>query len=247
MTRVLRCGPLIGVLMLGLACGTDRPTAPSALPDRQTTTQPPPPPTPPPPPPSPPTPPPAPPQPSGEPVGVYVFSGPLDYPIRGFTAGSQYLLYDNGVFGLRYDAFPNVGLGTYRQDDGTITFRFDERGPGTKGGAAGVIPAPRVAYARSRRGPSRATCWRSATATACSTRTSRTPSTGDSSSPLSHDGRCHDSARDWRWVAIGSGGVARRLLRCRWRSRFVGLSTGAVALSRAGHASRAPVPIPTRQ
>ena len=126
MTRVLRCGPLIGVLMLGLACGTDRPTAPSALPDRQTTTQPPPPPTPPPPPPSPPTPPPAPPQPSGEPVGVYVFSGPLDYPIRGFTAGSQYLLYDNGVFGLRYDAFPNVGLGTYRQDDGTITFRFDD-------------------------------------------------------------------------------------------------------------------------
>ena len=47
MTRVLRCGPLIGVLMLGLACGSQRPTAPSALPDRQTTTQPPSPPTPP--------------------------------------------------------------------------------------------------------------------------------------------------------------------------------------------------------
>ncbi len=118
MTRVLRCGPLIGVLMLGLACGTEPLTAPSALPDRQTTTQPPSPPTPPPPPPSPP-------QPSGEPVGVYVFSGPLDYTISGSTPGSQFLLYDNGVFGLRYDAFPNVALGTYRQDNGTITFRFN--------------------------------------------------------------------------------------------------------------------------
>ena len=32
MTRVLHCGSLIGVLMLGLACGTERPTAPSAVP-----------------------------------------------------------------------------------------------------------------------------------------------------------------------------------------------------------------------
>ena len=32
MTRVLRCGSLIGVLMLGLACGAERPTAPSAVP-----------------------------------------------------------------------------------------------------------------------------------------------------------------------------------------------------------------------
>ena len=79
-----------------------------------------------PPPPSPPTPPPAPPQPSGEPVATYVFSGPLDYAVRGFTTGSQFLLYDNGVFGLRYDAFPHVYLGTYRQENGTITFRFDD-------------------------------------------------------------------------------------------------------------------------
>jgi hypothetical protein len=114
MIRVLRCGSLIGVLMLGLACGTEGPTAPSAVRAPPTTTQPPPPPT-----------QPLPPHPSGEPVATYVFSGPLDYAIRSFTTGSQYLLYDNGVFGLRYDAFSHVYLGTYRQDNATITFRFD--------------------------------------------------------------------------------------------------------------------------
>ena len=113
MTRVLRCGSLIGVLMLGLACGTERPTAPSAVSAPPTTTQPPPPPFQPPPP-----------RPSGEPVATYVFSGSLDYGIRGFTTGSQYLLYENEVFGLRYDAFSHVYLGTYRQDNTTITFRF---------------------------------------------------------------------------------------------------------------------------
>jgi hypothetical protein len=59
-------------------------------------------------------------------VATYVFHGRLDYPIRDFTAASQYLPYDGGVFGLRYDGFPHVYLGTYRQDDVTITFRFDE-------------------------------------------------------------------------------------------------------------------------
>ena len=109
MTRVLRCCSLIGALMLGLACGTERPTAPSAVPAPPTTR---------------PTPQPPQPLPSGEPVATYVFYGPLDYPIRGFTTGSQYLLYDHGVFGLRYDAFSHVYLGIYRQDSTTITFWF---------------------------------------------------------------------------------------------------------------------------
>ena len=93
MTRVLRCGWLFGGL-LGFACGTEQPTAPSAFPAPPTITQPP-------------TPPPRG-LPLGEPVASYVFSGPLDYAMSGFTSGSQYLLYDSGVFGLRYDAFPNV-------------------------------------------------------------------------------------------------------------------------------------------
>ena len=124
MTRVLRCGSLIGVLMLGLACGTEQPTAPGPVPTPPAVPQP--------------TPQPPQPLPSGEPVATYVFSGTLDYAVRGFTTGSQYLLYDNGVFGLRYDAFAHVYLGTYRQDNDTITFRFDgTHGPGTKGIAHG--------------------------------------------------------------------------------------------------------------
>jgi hypothetical protein len=124
MTRVLRYGSLIGGLILGLACGTEQPTAPSAVPAPPTTTQPPQPPQ---------------PLPLGEPVATYVFSGQLDYPIRGFTTGSQYLLYDNGVFGLRYDAFAHVYLGTYRQDNATITFRFDGRWTWDQGNATGTL------------------------------------------------------------------------------------------------------------
>jgi len=125
MTRVLHCGSLIGVLMLGLACGTERPTAPSAVPAPPTTAEP--------------TPQPPQPHPSGEPVATYSFSGPLDYPSRGFTTGSQYLLYDNGVFGLRYDAFAHVYLGTYRQDNDTITFRFDGSWTWDRGDATGTL------------------------------------------------------------------------------------------------------------
>ena len=103
MTRVWRCGSLIGGLMLGLACGTEQPTAPRPVPAPPTITQPP------------------RPLPSGEPVATYV----------SLTTRSQYLLYDNGVFGLRYDAFPHVYLGTYRQDNATITFLFDGQGIAT--------------------------------------------------------------------------------------------------------------------
>src|SRR5688500_8673778 len=107
--NVLRCGSLIGALILGLACGTNQPTAPSPVTTPPTVT---------------PRPTPPQPLPVGEPVATYVFNGPLDHAVSGFTSGSQYLLYDNGVFGLRYDAFAHVYLGTYQQDYDTIGFRF---------------------------------------------------------------------------------------------------------------------------
>jgi hypothetical protein len=112
MTHVGRCGGLFSGLVLGFACGSAQPTAPSTFTAPSNVTQP--------------TaqPPQAPPV--GQLIASYVFSGPLNYPVSGFTPGSQYLLYDNGVFGLRYDAFPHVYLGTYRQDDATITFRFED-------------------------------------------------------------------------------------------------------------------------
>jgi hypothetical protein len=87
MTRALRCGSVMGGLMLGLACGIEQPPAPSTVRTLPTLTPPP------------------QPLPLDEPVATCVFSGALDYPIGGLTTGSQYILYDNGVFGLRYDAF----------------------------------------------------------------------------------------------------------------------------------------------
>src|SRR5262245_16675189 len=75
MTRALRCGSVMGGLMLGLACGIEQPTAPSTVRTLPTLTRPP------------------QPLPLGEPVAAYVFSGALDYPIGALTTGSQYILY----------------------------------------------------------------------------------------------------------------------------------------------------------
>lgn len=123
MTRLLRCGSLIGVLIFGLACGAERPIAPSAVSAAPTTAQP------------------NPQPPLGELVATYVFSGPLDYAISGFTTGSQYVLYDNGVFGLRYDAFAHVYWGTYRQENATIAFLFDGHRTANGGIATGTLKA----------------------------------------------------------------------------------------------------------
>ncbi len=68
-----------------------------------------------------------------------MFSGPLEYAIRSFTAGSQFLLYDNGVFGLRYDAFAHVYLGTSLPDTTTITFRFGGASTWGQGIAMGTL------------------------------------------------------------------------------------------------------------
>ena len=54
------------------------------------------------------------------------FEGPIRRDLRreDATAGSEYLLYDNGVFGLRYAAFPHVYVGLYQPENDTINFRF---------------------------------------------------------------------------------------------------------------------------
>ncbi len=112
MNRVLRCSSLIGALMLGMACGTNDRRAQSG-PDRTYYHSA-----------AAPTPPP--PLPVGEPAGTYVFSGHwINADWRFHLRIAIRLVRKNGVFGLRYDAFAHVYLGTYRQDDATITFRFD--------------------------------------------------------------------------------------------------------------------------
>ena len=96
MPRVLRCGWLFGGLMLGLACGTEQPTAPRAVPVPPTITESP-----------------QPPLSSANPSGPMYSAALSMTPFAVLRADSQYLLYDNGVFGLRYDAFAHVYLGTY--------------------------------------------------------------------------------------------------------------------------------------
>jgi hypothetical protein len=113
MIRCLHCGLLLAVLLLALACGTDRPPAPTVVsPPPAAGASPPPAPAP-------------PPLPSGELAATYSYDGPLDYPVSEFTRRSEYLLYDSGAFALRYQegwVYP----GTYRQEDGTILFRFQD-------------------------------------------------------------------------------------------------------------------------
>ena len=132
MTRALRCGSLIGVLIVGFGCGTEGPTTLNPVPAPSTT----PPPTPPPlPPPTPPPPPP------GELVATYVFSDRLDYAVGAITAESQYLLYANEVFEWRNgdDSFFSVWRGTYRQENATLTFRFSGRWTDDAGFATGTL------------------------------------------------------------------------------------------------------------
>jgi hypothetical protein len=113
MIRALRFRSLIGGLMLASACGTGSGESTVAGP-------------------------PAPPLPAGEPV-TYLFSGPLDHPVTGVTTRSQYLLYGNGAFALRYDTSPRVYLGIYRKDDARITFWFDGSWTLDEGTATGTV------------------------------------------------------------------------------------------------------------
>jgi len=126
MTAFVRCGTLIGLLVLCAACDAPRTTAPTSIfPPRSST----------------PSPPPMPPEPplSG-PSTTYHFSAPLDYQVRGFTSTSSYVLYDNGAFSLRYESFDEgTYTGSYRQEDGRIIFDFGADGEGSQGGQPEAI------------------------------------------------------------------------------------------------------------
>ena len=103
MTAVVRCGTLVGFLVLSAACNGDRPTAPSPLPTQ---------------------PPPTAAPPVIGPADIYSFSGRLSYPIRDYTTASRFVLYHNGTFALQYVSLGGEYLGTYRRENGLISFRF---------------------------------------------------------------------------------------------------------------------------
>jgi hypothetical protein len=108
MTAVRR-GAIFVLAVLSVTCGRiDSPTAPTSTPTQPTSTAPP-------------------PRPAEYPTiigpaSVFDFSGPLFYPVRGFTMTSRYVLYDNGAFALQYLGFDNPG--SYEKDGGTILFLF---------------------------------------------------------------------------------------------------------------------------
>jgi len=118
MIATVRFGALVGLLVFCVACGAQ--PGPSTAPT----------------PPAPPTAPTPPPPPSGPPLSgpstTYHFSAPIDRAVSSYTTASTYMLYNNGAFSLRYEAFPGVAYtGSYRQEDGRILFDFGADGRGS--------------------------------------------------------------------------------------------------------------------
>lgn len=116
MIATVRFGTLVGLLVFCVACGAQPgpSTAPTPLAPAPT-------------PPAPPSGPPL----SG-PSTTYHFSAPLDRSVRSYTPTSKYVLYNNGAFSLRYEAFGGGAYtGSYRQEDGRILFDFAADGVGS--------------------------------------------------------------------------------------------------------------------
>ena len=120
MIAAVRCGTLLTFMVVFVACDkADPPTAPSPSFPTQPRPQPPP----------MPPPPPAGQPPLTGPATTYLFSGPLLYPVRDFTTGSKYVLYETGAFSLQYPSFSDPGyLGSYRQENDEINFDFGADG-----------------------------------------------------------------------------------------------------------------------
>jgi hypothetical protein len=111
-TAVCR-GAVVVLLVLSVACGKSGPTSPSG------TSQPP----------SPPSP-----IPSRLPINfpplagpsrTFIFDSELSYPVRDYTRGSRFVLYENGAFGLHYAGIEYVYRGGYQDANGILMFLFD--------------------------------------------------------------------------------------------------------------------------
>ena len=62
------------------------------------------------------------------PATTYLFSGPLSSGVTPYTAGSKYVLYDNGAFSFEYPSQLVPYSGTYRQENGLFHFDFVANG-----------------------------------------------------------------------------------------------------------------------
>jgi hypothetical protein len=113
MNFAVRCGALAAVLVLASACAD--PITPTGPTTPTGTT------------PSPPTPRPGSDFPAvSRPARIYLFASGLSHPVREWTSGSRYVLYDDGTFALQY--LQSQGsfeyLGTYTQMNALITFHW---------------------------------------------------------------------------------------------------------------------------
>ena len=127
MTATLRWRALVGLVVFSVACDAQRPTAPSPPPSSAVPT-------------SPTAPAPSPGPPLSGPSTTYHFSAPLDSPVRSYTPTSKFVLYDNGAFSLRYEAFAGDGYsGSYQQQDGSVIFDFGADGIGSVLGGPDAI------------------------------------------------------------------------------------------------------------
>jgi hypothetical protein len=60
---------------------------------------------------------------------TYHFSGPLSYPVSGYTPASKYLLYENGAFALQYGSPVEFQYhGVHTRENGRVTFDFSPNG-----------------------------------------------------------------------------------------------------------------------
>lgn len=77
-----------------------------------------------------------------KPARVFAFDRELLYPVRTFTVGSRFVLYDDGSFALQYsNTSTNEYRGRYKEVDGNITFEWEGWSTGGPWGANGSLAA----------------------------------------------------------------------------------------------------------
>jgi hypothetical protein len=116
MRAALRCGPLAIAILASGCSDMYMPTAPTATASPVAST--------PPPPPGPRIPeyPPL-----TKPARIYVFEQELSDPVRQWTTGSRFVLYDDGTFSLQYlySLGQHEYKGTYSEAGGVMTFQWE--------------------------------------------------------------------------------------------------------------------------
>jgi hypothetical protein len=125
MSTTVHRSAIIGLLVLSAACGNSAPTSPSGTSQPIVRSSPT------------PTPPTNLPPLSGS-SRTFSFDRELSYPVRDYTKGSRFVLYDNGAFVLQYEGLGDY-RGTYTEADGVIRFEWEGWSVAGPWGATGTV------------------------------------------------------------------------------------------------------------